>query len=723
MGKPWAEGCQKEFLLSHYPQFHSAKANSKVPTHELFFQQFYVDWFNEFSLPNPTAQEITDTEGDSNLLLSIQENNMKWLSDWYYNKSRGTSVGRNGGKSHKCQNAYSKLYGETKILPKYEALRNEDSALQSDMAVPNKSIKDWNLLAEETEAVKMEVDIYHRQKKAGMDQNDGDVRKKNENYSLAIGVLKNTLPSIAESLSAQTGWQVSIFVGGPNPQFPDGECSILDYHIRKTLQGKDFASFLGNKHAELKKSFTQFIHHSYMAKECKSCVLLSVASDFLEESDSEDDSEVGDKDRDSSNGGDVLSNSDKESSPKDVPPSSDIGSSSKHVQSDKTVRQPKMSQYDINRKRNILEIKEKFRADDLEEGNHMKKKKAIVRRPKPKPINPIVPRRSFRHGTEAPGVSNVAEQSAPAASTEPPVSATITELPASLATTESLISQDTVTESPASLAIAKPPASPGIFRPSGSPNIAETPASPDITESLASPDPASPAISESPSSLDVALSPASPAVAKSPASPDIEPLVLTATEHRTIQLDTSKELMAQYAKVLLPHVDSVSDDLKWNRLIQAWVAFEVHMPSSSLTQPTKGLDQERKSPTYLPEVDSKLFGLEMVNWWRAIQPEWQKPKDTDTLYRSTPEDYTWMDMEFGGSTGLCMVIMAMSWWLQAGFSDKNNSDSFWILVEDITWSFNQICNALQLLTLKCKERSDATNQNPSDEIEWWSSKR
>ncbi|KAF8979508.1 hypothetical protein BDQ17DRAFT_1439443 [Cyathus striatus] len=379
-------------------KFLSAKANAK------------------FSLLNPTVQEIADAEGDSGVLLGIQENNMK--------KSRGTLVGRNGGKSHKCLNvnkpkllptyqAYSKLYGKTKIFPKYEALQNEDSTSLLDMAVLKKS---------------MEVDMYCRQKKAGTDQNDGDIRSRNENYGSyvysfmtplcvlihirrAIGVLQNTLPSIAESLSAQTDWQVSIFVGGPNPQFPDGECSILDYHVGKTLQGKDFTGFLGDKHAELKESFTQFIHHSY---ECKSHVLLSVANDFLEESDSEDDSEIEDKDVDSSNDCDVPSSNDKESSPKDVPPGSDKGSSSKDLQSDKN---------------------EKFRAEGLDEGNHIKKKKAVIRRPKAKPIDPIVP--SF------------------------------------------LVAESLASPISASPAISKPPASP---------NVAGSPVSPAIAKSLGSPD-------------------------------------------------------------------------------------------------------------------------------------------------------------------------------------------------------------------------------------------
>ncbi|KAF8979673.1 hypothetical protein BDQ17DRAFT_1193538, partial [Cyathus striatus] len=114
---------------------------------------------------------------------------------------------------------------------------------------------------------------------------------------------------------------------------------------------------------------------------------------------------------------------------------------------------------------------------------------------------------------------------------------------------------------------------------------------------------------------------------------------------------------------------SVSNDLKWRNLISAWVSFESQTPTSQKLTTEKRPDQLKvwikraKSPMYLPEVDGKIFGVQMESWWKAIQPEWRKSNSNNILCRSTPEDFSWIEMEFGGSTGLCMVVMALSWWL------------------------------------------------------------
>ena len=77
-----------------------------------------------------------------------------------------------------------------------------------------------------------------------------------------------------------------------------------------------------------------------------------------------------------------------------------------------------------------------------------------------------------------------------------------------------------------------------------------------------------------------------------------------------------------------------------------------------------------------------------VAWWNAIQPAW-RIKPNGLLSREAPAREAWTSLKKGGSAGLYVVVMALSWWickLEAG------SDELWAwdIVDDVTWVLSSV---------------------------------
>jgi hypothetical protein len=72
-----------------------------------------------------------------------------------------------------------------------------------------------------------------------------------------------------------------------------------------------------------------------------------------------------------------------------------------------------------------------------------------------------------------------------------------------------------------------------------------------------------------------------------------------------------------------------------------------------------------------------------------MQPAWREGPEGDTLVRTVPADEDWTPLIRGGSNGLSLVVMALSWWvsaLDAPDSDLSEaiSDVKWVLSELVT---------------------------------------
>lgn len=99
--------------------------------------------------------------------------------------------------------------------------------------------------------------------------------------------------------------------------------------------------------------------------------------------------------------------------------------------------------------------------------------------------------------------------------------------------------------------------------------------------------------------------------------------------------------------------------------------------------------KRHKQPALIPKVKPAEFGAEWLRWWKATQPVWRR----DSLSQDVPSNEDWKTLKCGGSNGLVLVIMAISWWLSS-FSSTSPTDAFWSSVTDVTWVLSQVIEML-----------------------------
>lgn len=75
-------------------------------------------------------------------------------------------------------------------------------------------------------------------------------------------------------------------------------------------------------------------------------------------------------------------------------------------------------------------------------------------------------------------------------------------------------------------------------------------------------------------------------------------------------------------------------------------------------------------------------------WWRAVQPEWRKQTD-GPLSRDAPEQESWASLKKGGSAGLYIVVMALSWWVVT-LRDISDDPQICATVDDLTWVLSSV---------------------------------
>lgn len=84
-----------------------------------------------------------------------------------------------------------------------------------------------------------------------------------------------------------------------------------------------------------------------------------------------------------------------------------------------------------------------------------------------------------------------------------------------------------------------------------------------------------------------------------------------------------------------------------------------------------------------PITVSTDYASRFEAWWKAIQPLWRIGSGS-SLLRDIPVNETWTSLRKGGSAGLYIVVMALSWWIASLRADSDFSRA-WALVDDITW--------------------------------------
>jgi hypothetical protein len=85
-------------------------------------------------------------------------------------------------------------------------------------------------------------------------------------------------------------------------------------------------------------------------------------------------------------------------------------------------------------------------------------------------------------------------------------------------------------------------------------------------------------------------------------------------------------------------------------------------------------------------------------WWIALQPAWRVADDGSFNYMA-PSDEDWRALQKGGSAGLYIVVVALSWWvralsLESLLTAESSSFRAWTAVHDVNWVIDRISKKL-----------------------------
>ena len=96
----------------------------------------------------------------------------------------------------------------------------------------------------------------------------------------------------------------------------------------------------------------------------------------------------------------------------------------------------------------------------------------------------------------------------------------------------------------------------------------------------------------------------------------------------------------------------------------------------------------------VPSVAPTQFGSRFSEWWMSMQPGWRKDGGrsitTLVLFRDTPLGETWQGLKKGGTAGIYVIVLALSWWIKAQLTECN--PMVWSAVEDVSWVVQQMKN-------------------------------
>jgi hypothetical protein len=97
-----------------------------------------------------------------------------------------------------------------------------------------------------------------------------------------------------------------------------------------------------------------------------------------------------------------------------------------------------------------------------------------------------------------------------------------------------------------------------------------------------------------------------------------------------------------------------------------------------------------KKKDVVPSFKRGTFAKAFKEWWMMMQPSWRT--EGNLLIRDVPEDETWQALRKGGTSGIYIVIVGLSWWVKAQLAEKDTDA--WMLVDDLSWVLQQMKESL-----------------------------
>ena len=262
--RKWTTSDQEEWLKTCLPEFADAQVNKT--TSKEFLPTVLRDWKNSWPTPTPTPEEITQASNvekaiqkkKANKDMVLQSSHCSHVEDeltlyqcikaWFHNHMRGATSGNGAcgllkiGKQKRLQDwqVYHvmtyKTQWKTIIDKEWEKYRSTWKAKNSGKE-PNETQFFFmtsfmrQKYQEETDKVQKDIEKWQEELRAAL-ETKGDNKNhtyqkyaefshlSSNNNSLccsAINCLPHTFAIWGESITKQTGWNITFLVGGPAP--------------------------------------------------------------------------------------------------------------------------------------------------------------------------------------------------------------------------------------------------------------------------------------------------------------------------------------------------------------------------------------------------------------------------------------------------------------------------------------------------------------------------
>lgn len=96
-----------------------------------------------------------------------------------------------------------------------------------------------------------------------------------------------------------------------------------------------------------------------------------------------------------------------------------------------------------------------------------------------------------------------------------------------------------------------------------------------------------------------------------------------------------------------------------------------------------------------------------------MQPAW---REGESLVKTVPNDVDWEPILRGGSNGFSVVVMALSWWIDAVKSNIKDNSDLSMAVEDVKWVLSELVAVLSVASVETgkKHPCESTTEEGPD---------
>lgn len=97
-----------------------------------------------------------------------------------------------------------------------------------------------------------------------------------------------------------------------------------------------------------------------------------------------------------------------------------------------------------------------------------------------------------------------------------------------------------------------------------------------------------------------------------------------------------------------------------------------------------------------------------------MQPSWRVAngaEEAEQLSRDTPAQETWQSLKKGGTAGIYVVIVGLSWWVAA--QNLERDENLWAVVDDVSWILQEITKVMLPSTSSNKRTRDSDENDES----------